>query len=77
MYSRVLFLKQMDKPYLYLLDIKFDVTDPDLMVRVLELAIKESDTQFVRYLITEQGVVVKGKPLVYMKVMCSRVLLLE
>ena len=64
----------MDKPYLYLF---VYVTDPDLMVHVLELAIEEGDTQFIKYLITQQGVVVKGKPFVYIKTMCSRVLFLE
>ena len=41
------------------------VADPDSMVPVLELAIEECDVQFIKDLVTEQGVNVKGNPFVY------------
>ena len=46
---------------------KVCVADRDSMVRVLELAIEECDVQFIKYLVTEQSVDVKGKPFVYTK----------
>ena len=53
------------------------VTNPDLIVRLLELVSKESDVDFIKYLVTEQGVDVKGKPFVYTKTWCIRVLFLS
>ena len=38
--------------------------DPRLLDQVLELTTKEGDVDFIKYLITEQGVDVKGKPFV-------------
>ena len=38
-------------------------TEPDLVTRVLELTICEGDVDFIKYLVTEQGVGVNGEPM--------------
>ena len=40
------------------------VLDPDLIVQVLELTTRKGDVDFIKYLVTEQGEDVKGKPFV-------------
>ena len=44
---------------------KVYVTEPDLVTRVLELTICKGDVDFIKYLVTEQGVDVNGKPLLF------------
>ena len=41
------------------------ITDSDLIARVLELVIKKEDVDFIKCLVTEQGVDVNGEPFVY------------
>ena len=41
---------------------KVFITEPDLVTRVLELTICEGDVDFIKYLVTEQGVDVNGEP---------------
>ena len=42
---------------------KIYVTEPDLVTQVLELTICEGDVDFIKYLVTEQGVDVNGEPM--------------
>ena len=40
------------------------VAEPGLVERVLEQAVYKTDMDFIKYLVTEQGVAVKGKSLI-------------
>ena len=41
---------------------KVFVTEPESLTRVLELTICEGDVDFIKYLVTEQGVDINGEP---------------